>query len=294
MAYQSLASWVQKVVDVFNRAFFKIGEFNVSLFAILHILLLFIVLYVVSSRIRMILQKRLSRFQSSKTETVLSLFHYSILAIGSLVILQSAGLDLSALAVLAGAVGIGLGFGLQNITNNFISGLIILFERPIKVGDRIEIGQIMGQVMRIGLRSTTVLTNDNISIIIPNADFVSGNVINWSHTDDIVRIRIPIGVSYKSDPKKVVSTLEAAVKKVPGVMEHRGSDVILDSFGESSINFVIRVWTQDFSKRPGLMKHQINMAVWEALKTEGIEIPFPQMDLHVHSKKLSNDDKIHS
>lgn len=284
MEKESIISWTQSLTDFFNRAFFKIGDFPVSLSAILQILLLFTILYFVSNRIRWVLNKRLSRFNSSKTETILSLLHYFILAIGSLIILQSAGMDLSVLAVLAGALGIGLGFGLQNITNNFISGLIILFERPIKVDDRVEVGKIMGQVMRIGLRSTTVLTNDNISIIIPNAEFVSGNVINWSHTDDIVRIRIPIGVSYKSDPKKVVSALEATIKDIPGVLEHRKSDVVLDSFGDSSINFMIRVWTQDFSKRPGAMRHKINMAIWETLKAEAIEIPFPQLDLHVRSK----------
>ncbi len=284
MEYEYLTSGIQQVSNVFNKAFFKIGDFQISLFTILHIAFLFFLLYFVSSRIRQILHRRLTQFQSTKTETVLSLLHYSILTIGSLVILQSAGMDLSALAVLAGAIGIGLGFGLQNVTNNFISGLIILFERPIKVGDRVEVGQVMGQVIRIGLRSTTVLTNDNISIIIPNADFVSGNVINWSHTDDVVRIRIPIGVSYNSDPKKVVKILESTIKTLPGVLENRGSDVILDSFGDNAINFVIRVWTQDFSKKPGLMKHQVNMAVWEALKLEGIEIPFPQLDLHIRSR----------
>ncbi len=285
MEYKSITSWFQQVIDVFNRAFFKIGSFEVTLFAILHILLLFFVLYFISSRIRRILQKRLTRFHNSKTDTVLSLLHYFILTIGTLVILQSAGLDLSTLAVLAGALGIGLGFGLQNITNNFVSGLIILFEQPIKVADRVEVGTVMGQVTRIGLRSTTVLTNDNISIIIPNSDFVSKNVVNWSHTDDVVRIRIPIGVSYKSDPEKVVSTLKAAVDKVPGVLENMDSDVILDNFGEHSINFLVRIWTQDFSKKPGVIKHQVNMAVWKALKAEGIEIPFPQLDLHVRSEQ---------
>lgn len=284
MEYESIiSSSAEQVASVFNKVFFKVGDFQVSLFTIFYILVLFTLLYFVSSRLRSVLLKRLKGFQSSKVQTVLSLFHYSVLTVGSLIILQSVGLDLSALAVLAGAVGIGLGFGLQNITNNFISGLIILFERPIKVGDRVEVAEVMGQVTRIGLRSTTVLTNDNISIIIPNSDFISGHVINWNHTDDVVRIRIPIGVSYKSDPKKVVSVLEAAIKNAPGVLQNRDSDVILDSFGDSSIKFILRVWTQDFSKKPGVMRHQINMAVWEALAREGIEIPFPQMDLHIRS-----------
>lgn len=284
MEIQSIESWIHYVTDAFNRSLFKIGSSDFSLLTIFSILIYLVVLYFVSSRIRIVMLKRLARFQSSKVETVSLLLHYFILTVGTLIILQSAGLDLSTLTVLAGAIGIGLGFGFQNVANNFISGLIILFERPIKVGDRIELGEIMGQVMRIGLRSTTVLTNDNISIIIPNADFISDNVINWNHTDDIVRLRIPIGVSYNADPQKVVEVLEAAIKKVEGVLNDRESDVILDSFEDSSLKFFVRVWTQDFSKKPGKLKHNVNMAIWEALKKENIQIPFPQMDLHIKSQ----------
>lgn len=281
MEVQSIESWIQLVIKSFKTSLFKVGGSEFSLLTIASILLYFAILYLISSWVRRAALKRLSRFQSSKVEPVTLLLHYSILTIGTLIILQSAGLDLSTLTVLAGAIGIGLGFGLQNVANNFISGLIILFERPIKVGDRIELEEIMGQVMRIGLRSTTVLTNDNISIIVPNADIISNNVINWNHTDDIIRLRIPIGVSYNSDPQKVVDTLEAAIKKVDGILQDRKSDVILDSFEDSSIKFFVRVWTRDFSKNPGLLKHKVNMAIWNALKKENIQIPYPQMDLHL-------------
>ncbi len=278
---KSLQEWLQQAVNLVNRTFFKVGDFNVSLLAIFHVFFFLALLYFVSSRIRLVLLKRLTHFQHAKVDTVLTLLHYAILTIGSAVILQSAGLDLGALAVLAGAVGIGLGLGLQNITNNFVSGLIILFEQPIKVGDRIEVGDVMGQVIRIGLRSTTILTNDNISIIVPNSEFVSNNVVNWSHTDDIVRLRIPIGVSYNSDPRQVIQSLETVVNELPGVLKDRRSDVILDSFGDSSINFLVRVWTRDFAKRPGAMRHEINLVIWDALKKDQIEIPFPQLDLHI-------------
>lgn len=281
--WESLKTWVQSALGLLNQSLFRIGDFNVSLMAVVHVLFLLTLLYFASNQIRKVLLKKLTRFPHSKVDTVLTLLHYAVLAIGSTVILQSAGLDLGALAVLAGAVGLGLGLGLQNITNNFVSGLIILFEQPIKVGDRIELGQIMGQVMRIGLRSTTILTNDNISMIVPNSEFVSRNVINWNHTDDIVRLRIPIGVSYNADPKQVVTTLEAAINQLPGVLKDRKSDVILDSFGDSSVNFLVRVWTRDFSQKPGAMRHEINMAIWDALKENKIEIPFPQLDLHVRS-----------
>ena len=124
-----------------------------------------------------------------------------IIIIGSIVIIQSAGIDLSALSLLAGALGVGIGFGLQNITNNLVSGIIILFENPIKVGDRIEVGDISGDVVNISVRATTILTNDNISIIVPNSEFISNTVINWSHNDRNIRFNVPVGVSYNEDPK---------------------------------------------------------------------------------------------
>jgi len=278
---------LEQLTGIINKPFFELGGFSLTLFSIFYVLALFIGLYFISSRLRAFLIKRLGRSQTynPNVESVLSLTHYAVLAIGLFIILQSAGLDLSALAVLAGALGIGLGFGLQNITNNFVSGLIILFERPVKVGDRIEVKDVAGQILRIGMRSSTVLTNDNISIIVPNSDLISHPVVNWSHTDDIVRLKIPIGVSYKSDPHKVVSVLQEVLNKAPGLVKGQSSSVVLDGFGDSSLNFIVRVWTQDFAKRPGALRHQINMAIWDALKEADIEIPFPQMDLHVKGRE---------
>jgi len=136
-----------------------------------------------------------------------TILQYLIVFFGFLLVLQSAGIDLSTLTVLSGTIGIGIGFGLQNIVDNFFSGLIILLERPIKVGDRIEVGAVYGDVTRIAIRSTTIRTNDNINIIIPNSEFVSRQVTNWSHTDRNVRVAIPVGVSYRSDPEKVRNIL---------------------------------------------------------------------------------------
>ncbi len=286
----------QKVLQIWDHSLFKLGTFSVSLHSIVYLIGLLALLYFVSSRFRRFMMGRLAGYRASNpnVETVLSLAHYCILFLGAAVILNSAGLNLSALAVLAGAIGIGLGFGLQNIADNFISGLIIMFERPIKVGDRVDVGEITGQVRRIGMRSTTVLTNDNISTIIPNSKFVSDQVINWSHSGGIVRLRIPISVSYKSDPKHVVKILEEVISNSPKVYKEDRSDVILDSFGDSSINFTMRVWTRDLAKRPGALRHDINMAVWEAFKAEKIEIPYPQLDLHVQrsiaSKSKHPDD----
>jgi small-conductance mechanosensitive channel len=143
-----------------------------------------------------------------------------LILVGILIILQTSGIDLTTLNILAGAVGIGIGFGLQNIANNFISGLIILFERPIKIGDRIEVGEVDGDVVEIGLRSTTVLTNDNIAIIIPNSKFISENVVNWSHNDSKVRFKIPVSVAYGSDVKLVEKLLLEVAEENADVFDY--------------------------------------------------------------------------
>src|SRR5690606_1850658 len=141
---------------------------------------------------------------------------YLLIFAGIFSILQTNGIDLSAFGVLAGAIGVGIGFGLQNITNNFISGLVILLEQPIKIGDRIEVGEVTGNVIRISGRSTTILTNDNISIIVPNSQFIDNPVINWSLSERRIRFNFPVGVSYKETPEKIKRILIEVADANPG------------------------------------------------------------------------------
>ena len=178
-------------------------------------------------------------------------------------------------------------FGLQNITNNFVSGIIILFERPIKVGDRIEVGSVSGDVVKISMRSTTILTNDNIAIIVPNSDFISSTVINWSHTDRNVRFNIPVGVSYKSDPETVRNILMEVAKNNDGVLKNPSPDVLLGDYGDSSINFTLRVWTSDYITQPLVLKSQLYYSAFKKFKEHGIEIPFPQRDIHLKNDLIN-------
>ena len=190
---------------------------------------------------------------------------------------------MSTLNVLFGALGVGIGFGLQNIANNFISGLIILFERPIKIGDRIEVGDINGDVMEISSRATTVLTNDNITVIVPNSEFISSQVINWSHSDRNVRFKIPVGVSYKEDPEKIRSILLGVASDHPGILRKPDTLVLFDEYGENSLNFNLVVWTTDYINRPNVLKSEMYYEIFKRFKKEGIEIPFPQRDIHLKS-----------
>lgn len=215
-----------------------------------------------------------------------AILRYTIIGIGIVVILQSAGINLSALAVLAGALGVGLGFGLQNVTSNFVSGLVILFERPIKVGDRVEVGDVAGDVRRISARATTIVTNDNIAIIVPNSEFISEQVTNWSFTGQLVRLTVPVGVSYASDVEAVRRILTRVAAEHDGVLEDPAPDVLFVGFGESSLDFGLRIWTRRYTHMPLVLTSELNFMIWHALKQADVEIPFPQRDLHIRSGVL--------
>ncbi len=199
---EPLERFLSGIKEFLNIPIFSLGEFRLTLWTLLYLLILLVLLLYLSGRMRRWITDRLLARTSipiGRRQAIATIVHYLVVVVGLLIILQTAGIDLTTLNVLAGAIGIGVGFGLQNIANNFISGLIILFERPIKVGDRIEVGDVEGDVTNIGARSTTVVTNDNISIIIPNAKLISENVINWSHNDNKVRFKIPVSVAYGTD-----------------------------------------------------------------------------------------------
>ncbi|MBN2805052.1 MAG: mechanosensitive ion channel, partial [Prolixibacteraceae bacterium] len=199
-------------------------------------------------------------------------------------------IDLSAIGILIGALGIGIGFGLQNITNNFISGIIILFERPVKVGDRVEVDDLAGNIVKISARATTIITNDNIAVIVPNSDLTSKRVINWSHNNRNVRLQFPVGVSYKEDPEKIKMLLTEVALENQGVLTDPPPSVLFDSFGESSLDFVLMVWTAEFSDIPMVLKSQLYYAIFKKFKEHQIEIPYPQHDLHLKSGFEKNDE----
>ena len=207
---------------------------------------------------------------------------YLIVIVGFLVLLQSAAeIDLTMLGLVAGGVGVGVGFGLQNIANNLISGIFILFERPIKVGDRIEVGEVHGHVVHIAARATTVRTNDNIDFIIPNSSFTSFNVINWSHGDQKVRFRIPVPVAYGSDVRQVERLLLEVAEENENVLNEPSPRVVFWAFGDSALEFQLRVWTTRMLHRRGVFVGQLNLAIYEKFQQHGIHIPFPQRDLHL-------------
>jgi small-conductance mechanosensitive channel len=206
---------------------------------------------------------------------------YAVFAMGLFVGMQIVGLNLSSLAFLGGAVGIGVGFGLQPIASNFASGLILLLERPIKVGDRIEVGDLNGDVVRIGGRSTWVRTNANLIIIVPNAEFTTGRVTNWTANDRQVRFSFPVGVAYGSDPEQVRTVLLALAVAHPDVLSTPAPEVLLASFGDSSVNFELRVWTITQVQTPSRLKSDLYFEIVRQFAAHGISIPFPQRDVYI-------------
>jgi small-conductance mechanosensitive channel len=262
----------------------EIGKTHLTLWSIIYlVLLIFILLFVTAKLKRWVVYKLLekSKIELGVRIAVGTIVRYLILILGFVIIMQTEGIDLSALTILAGALGVGIGFGLQNVTNNFVSGIIILFERPIKVGDRIEVGDVFGDVVNISMRSTTVITNDNIAIIVPNSDFISSKVINWSYNDRNVRFNIPIGVSYKEDPENVKKILLEIAADIEGVLKRPAPEVLFSEMGDSSINFVLRVWTDEYINKPLILKSLLYFEIFKRFKKAGIEIPFPQRDLHI-------------
>jgi len=280
----SLQSWLDQISSYFAVPLFTLGKGQVTTLTLLYLLFFTVLLFYLSGRLRKWIVEQLltrTRMDPGARQSTGSIIRYFVIAVGLIVMLQTAGIDLTTLNVLAGAVGIGVGFGLQNIVNNFISGLIILFERPIKVGDRIVVGDVEGDVVRIGGRSSEVVTNDNITIIVPNSKFITENVINWSHNERRVRFSIPVQVAYGSDVRLVERLLLGVAERDPDVLEFPAPAVRLMEFGDSGLRFELRAWSTTLIQRKGLLTSNLNFAILEAFQAGGIRIPFPQRDLHI-------------
>lgn len=280
----NITSWAKSVVDVLKVPLFTLGDSPFTLITFIYLVTSTLILSLAASALNKVIAYRLlskSQIELGVRIAIGSIVKYLLLVIGFIIILQTAGINLSSLTILMGALGVGIGFGLQNITNNFVSGIIILLERPIKVGDRIEVDKVSGNVVDISMRATEILTNDNISIIVPNSHFISQTVINWSHTNRSVRFNFPVGVSYREDPQVVKQVLLDIAMDNPGVLKNPRPDVLFFEYGESAMNFNLRVWTREYINSPGVLKSQLYYEIARRFREKGIEIPFPQYDIHI-------------
>lgn len=275
------------VRDFVVEAFFgfSVGSVRVSIAGILGASLVFIAILAATRLIQRGLRQGVfahSRLDIGVENSLNTLIGYAGLLIAAVFAVTTLGFNLSNLAIIAGALSVGIGFGLQGVVNNFVSGLILLFERPIKVGDWIVVPSGEGTVKKISVRSTEIETFDRSSIIVPNSELVTSTVMNWTHKDRIGRITVAVGVSYGSDPELVRDILLKCADDHPAVVRYPESFVVWKDFGESSLDFEIRAYLRDISQ--GLrVRTELRFAIFKAFKEAGIEIPFPQRDLHIRS-----------
>jgi potassium efflux system protein len=217
------------------------------------------------------------------------LLHYFIVFIAFLLAISALGFDITKLTIILSALGVGIGFGLQSIVNNFVSGLILLFERPVRVGDSIELAGQWAEIKRIGLRATTVQTFDQADVIIPNADLVTNQVTNWTLSSRQVRLIVSVGVAYGSDVPLVTERLKACAELNPMIAQTPPPEVLFLSFGESSLDFELRVWVEADTRLKA--KSELHQEIDRSFREANIEIAFPQRDLHIRSvdKSISLD-----
>ncbi len=279
------------ILNLLGASLFEINETPVTTLGLLRVLLILTATLWASRLVRRAIQRlgeRRNGWNQSALYTFGRLVHYVILTIGIIIGLSSIGIDFTKFALFVSALGVGIGFGLQTLISNFVAGLIILFEKSLKVGDFVELESgVTGEVKEINMRSTLITTNDNIDILVPNSEFVGGRVINWTLREAYRRVRVPFGVAYGSDKEQVKKAGLEAAEKVPWTLSKvagRQPQVWLVEFGDSSLNFELVVWlTPEAVKRPGAVSAAYLWEIESKLKEYNIEIPFPQRDLHLRS-----------
>jgi small-conductance mechanosensitive channel len=282
MAEFSVLEFIRKV---FGLTLFSIGQTPVTLTSLILFLSFFIIFVLLSRWITKTLgSKVLSRLhiEEGTRYTLERVVYYTLVIIGAAFAFQFIGINLTGLAVIFGLLSVGIGFGLQNITSNFIAGLILLFERPVAVGDRVTVGDAEGDVIEINIRSTTIRTVNNIDIIVPNSEFVSEKVTNWSHGEKKIRLDINVGVSYNSDLDTVLRCLKEVADEDGHVLKIPEPAVNFVEFGDSSWNMQLRCWIADPKQHP-MIRSDINCAIVRKFRKNNVEIPYPQRDLHVRS-----------
>lgn len=273
-----------------------IGSWRVSVGYILAAGLLFYGSFLASRALRSILVEEVFPRRGVERGVQISmgrLVHYGIVLLGFLLALSALGVNFTNITIIGGALGVGIGFGLQAIVNNFVSGLILLFERPIRVGDYIEISGLWAEVKRIGLRATVVETFDRADVVVPNSDLISGQVTNWTRTNRVIRLKVPVGVAYGSDVALVIKILLETAQDNPSVLSSPKPQALFTGFGDSSLNFEVRAYLSDIDNM-FVVRSEVLQEIDRAFREAGVEIPFPQRDLHLRSVEDKASESLRS
>ena len=267
------------VANLLDQAGFQLGTFRLSILNLIKAVLLLGVLMWLASNIGNFLDRRIQatdELTPSLRVLIGKVLRIALIVVAALLAMSGIGIDLTAFTVLSGAVGVGIGFGLQKVVSNFISGIIILLDQSIKPGDTISLGNTFGWIRELRARFVSVVTRDGREFLIPNEDFITTEVVNWSFTDELVRLDVPFGVSYDSDPHEVSRlAIEAAASVDRVVTEGKSPVCWLKEFGDSSLNFVLRFWIADPQSGLTNIRGKVMLALWDSFKENGVSIPYP-------------------
>ena len=284
LATLNIVGVLDEAVALLDGIGFTIGEVNLTLLSMIKAaVILFILLRAVnwlSGQLEHKLEKATGLTPSSRL-MLSKIVHITLIVLVGLIALNSVGINLTALAVFSGAIGVGIGFGLQKVVGNFISGLILLSDKSIKPGDVIELSGVYGWVKQMGGRCVSIVTRDEKEYLIPNEDLITQQVVNWSYSNRKIRIRAPIGISYNADPHRAIELIVQAAKNLPRILNDPAPKCLLRGFGDNSVDLELRFWIEDPQSGVANITSEVLLRVWDILKENGIEIPFPQRDVHL-------------
>jgi small-conductance mechanosensitive channel len=282
-----LIGWLPEVVQALDDLAISFGDSRLSLLAILQLFLAIVFFVVMASWLTRLIEKQASRsphINASMQVMLTKISKFSLYGLAILFALKSVGIDLTAFAVFSGAIGVGIGFGLQRIFSNFISGFILLFDRSIRPGDVISIGDRFGWVQSLHARYVVVKDRDGVETLIPNENLITSEVTNWSYTDRAVRTRIPVQVSYEDDPEFAMKLLINATDDKPRILKKPEPAARLIGFGDNGIDLELRIWINDPESGVANVVSDVNLSIWKSFKENNISIPFPQRDVRIVSE----------
>ena len=285
-----LIGWLPDIIQALDDLAINFGESRLSLLAILELLLAIVFFFVMASWLTRLIEKQAIRspyINASMRVMLTKISKFALYGLAVLFALKSVGIDLTAFAVFSGAIGVGIGFGLQRIFSNFISGFILLFDRSIRPGDVISIGDRFGWVQSLHARYVVVKDRDGVETLIPNENLITSEVTNWSYTDRAVRTRIPVQISYNDDPEFAMNLLIEATNDKPRILKKPEPAARLLGFGDNGIDLELRIWINDPEEGVANVVSDVNLSIWKSFKEHNISIPFPQRDVRIVSE---NDD----
>ncbi len=284
-----------QAVEILTSFSFNSGNLHISLLTVIKGSILLIAFIWLAQKLALFFEYQVDKqpnLTASARVLLSKIIRISLYSIAILITLSSLGIDLTAFAVLGGTIGVGLGFGLQKVVSNFVSGIIILLDKSIKPGDVIETGNVYGWIKSLGSRFVSVVTREGKEYLIPNENFITQQVVNWSYSDNLVRIKTQVGISYKSDVEKAMTLVKQAAEKNSRILDEPEPVCLLKDFGNSSVNLELRFWIQDPREGIDNIKSTVLLNIWKLFHENDIEIPYSQHDLHIKTMPENNQEEI--